>query len=83
MTFETVIINDCSKIFIIFNEWQVACVLMFNLQQDDFPVDTHVSWLLTIYKRRMLTLVLVNIETICTDFSDSKGNWLGAVRGRH
>jgi hypothetical protein len=22
--------------------WQVACVLMFYLQKDDFPVDTHV-----------------------------------------
>ncbi|XP_024990576.1 putative DNA glycosylase At3g47830 [Cynara cardunculus var. scolymus] len=28
--------------FIILNELQVACVLMFNLQQDDFPVDTHI-----------------------------------------
>lgn len=28
-------------------KWQVACVLMFNLQKDDFPVDTHVSnWIL-------------------------------------
>lgn len=25
------------------SNWQVACVLMFNLQKDDFPVDTHVS----------------------------------------
>jgi hypothetical protein len=23
--------------------WQVACVLMFYLQKDDFPVDTHVG----------------------------------------
>jgi len=27
---------------------QVACVLMFHLQQDDFPVDTHVSMSLSV-----------------------------------
>ncbi|KVI04590.1 DNA glycosylase, partial [Cynara cardunculus var. scolymus] len=30
-------------LMLLFKNHYVACVLMFNLQQDDFPVDTHIA----------------------------------------
>lgn len=59
---------------------QVACVLMFNLQQDDFPVDTHVGTeFMTLSKQILQTTGFENTDSGTSNpgLTDCKGYWLG------
>ena len=65
----------------VFPKHQAACVLMFHLQKDEFPVDTHVSSREN-YRCYSFTLCYATYAILYVGFPDHKDAWVGTSKCR-